>query len=168
MRCFSSPGSLPVPMDSARDDPIRAGFPHSEICGSMGARASPQLFAACHVLHRLSVPRHPPNALLALDRFNPSRTDAKTGKLTRPLGKETGTGIHTPCATLYFSRIQRRCSHGSTHPDTKPGTLLKAPDLRPKRHARLKDSQPIHSVKKHRRLITPARNRQANKPAARG
>jgi hypothetical protein len=54
-------------MNSVRDDPIRAGFPHSDICGSKGARASPQLFAACHVLHRLSVPRHPPNALLALD-----------------------------------------------------------------------------------------------------
>ena len=28
----------------------------------------PVLFAACHVLHRLSVPRHPPNALIRLIR----------------------------------------------------------------------------------------------------
>jgi hypothetical protein len=28
---------------------------------------SPQLFAALHVLHRLFVPRHPPDALLTLD-----------------------------------------------------------------------------------------------------
>ena len=50
---------------------LRCGFPHSDIHGSTGARPSPQLFAACHVLHRLLAPRHPPNALtLTLDRFN--------------------------------------------------------------------------------------------------
>jgi hypothetical protein len=41
-------------------------LPHSDIRGSPGARPSPRLFAACHVLHRLSVPRHPPDALLVL------------------------------------------------------------------------------------------------------
>ena len=41
-----------------------SGFPHSEIPGSTGARPLPGLIAACHVLHRLSVPRHSPNALL--------------------------------------------------------------------------------------------------------
>ena len=45
--------------------PLRGGLPHSEIRGSTGARPSPRLFAACHVLHRLSVPRHPPDALLS-------------------------------------------------------------------------------------------------------
>ena len=53
-------------MDSDRDD-LAAGFPHSEIRGSKAARASPRLIATCYVLHRLSVPRHPPNALIALD-----------------------------------------------------------------------------------------------------
>ncbi len=43
------------------------GLPHSEIRGSKVARTSPQLIAACHVLHRLSVPRHSPNALEALE-----------------------------------------------------------------------------------------------------
>ena len=42
------------------------GFPHSEICGSMDICSSPQLIAAYHVFHRLSVPRHPPCALLRL------------------------------------------------------------------------------------------------------
>ena len=46
--------------------PQRGGFPHSDIHGSTPARGSPWLFAACHVLHRLLVPRHPPNALLSL------------------------------------------------------------------------------------------------------
>jgi hypothetical protein len=42
-------------------------LPHSEIHGSKGARPSPRLIAACHVLHRLSVPRHSPDALKTLE-----------------------------------------------------------------------------------------------------
>ena len=42
-----------------------AGFPHSDICGSMCICHSPQLFAAYHVFHRLLVPRHSPCALFA-------------------------------------------------------------------------------------------------------
>ena len=41
------------------------GLPHSDIPGSMDICSSPRLFAAYHVLHRLSVPRHPPCALFA-------------------------------------------------------------------------------------------------------
>ena len=47
--------------------PLPGGLPHSDIHGSKPARGSPWLFAACHVLHRLLVPRHPPNALISLD-----------------------------------------------------------------------------------------------------
>ena len=43
-----------------------AGFPHSDIKGSMPACGSPLLFAACHVLLRRLVPWHPPCALLRL------------------------------------------------------------------------------------------------------
>ena len=43
-----------------------AGFPHSDIHGSMVICTSPWLFAAYHVFHRLSVPRHPPCALISL------------------------------------------------------------------------------------------------------
>ena len=42
------------------------GFPHSDISGSKLARSSPKHFAACHVLHRLLAPRHPPHALCSL------------------------------------------------------------------------------------------------------
>ena len=42
------------------------GFPHSEISGSTPVCGSPKLIAACHVLHRLLVPRHPPYALSSL------------------------------------------------------------------------------------------------------
>ena len=46
------------------------GFPHSEICGSKFAHNSPQLIAACHVLHRLCMPRHPPIALTSRLRIH--------------------------------------------------------------------------------------------------
>ena len=55
----------PAPMNSVQDT-LAGGFPHSEISGSKFARNSPELFAACYVLHRLLAPRHPPNALLRL------------------------------------------------------------------------------------------------------
>ena len=42
------------------------GFPHSEISGSMDICSSPKLIAACHVLHRLLMPRHSPCALSSL------------------------------------------------------------------------------------------------------
>ena len=51
------------------------GFPHSEIFGSKCVGNSPKLIAACHVLHRLSVPRHPPNALVVLDLTFCQRND---------------------------------------------------------------------------------------------
>jgi hypothetical protein len=61
----------------------RVGFPHSEIRGSKVALTSPRLIAECHVLHRLSAPRHSPNALLALVRRN-RHTQGKTPGGIRP------------------------------------------------------------------------------------
>ena len=45
------------------------GFPHSEISGSQLICSSPKLIAACHVLHRLLMPRHSPCALISLTYF---------------------------------------------------------------------------------------------------
>ena len=42
------------------------GFPHSDIPGSSDICSSPRLFAACHVLRRLLMPRHSPCALIRL------------------------------------------------------------------------------------------------------
>ena len=42
-------------------------FPHSEIRGSKLICSSPRLIAACHVLHRLLMPRHSPYALVRLN-----------------------------------------------------------------------------------------------------
>jgi hypothetical protein len=63
------------------------GFPHSEICGSKDACSSPQLIAACHVFHRLEVPRHPPCALSSLTiKFtqNNKRSEIQTA-ISNPL-----------------------------------------------------------------------------------
>ena len=46
---------------------VSGGLPHSEIRGSKPILGSPRLIAEYHVLHRLLLPRHSPNALLALD-----------------------------------------------------------------------------------------------------
>jgi hypothetical protein len=54
-----------------------AGFSHSEICGSKVICTSPQLIAAYHVLHRLTVPRHPPCALTYLTPYRASAQDRR-------------------------------------------------------------------------------------------
>ena len=65
LRCFSSPGFLKQAIDSPECTCAlpHVGSPHSDICGSKVICTLPQLIAACHVLHRLLVPRHPPYAL---------------------------------------------------------------------------------------------------------
>ena len=75
---FQFPGFASVTYGFSAGYRICGGFPHSEICGSKGARPSPQLIAACHVLHRLSVPRHPPDALRRLISASSTREAPRT------------------------------------------------------------------------------------------
>src|SRR5438874_53435 len=93
-------------MYSAQDT-LAGGLPHSEIPGSTIARISPGLFAACHVLHRLSVPRHPPDALhLRLsatpngknhpDIRKPDITGQTTGAANSSLRRHYGIPIAQP------------------------------------------------------------------------
>ena len=79
---------------SCKQDTLTGGFPHSEIRGSKIALISPRLIAECHVLHRLSTPRHPPNALLALVR---SENRHMQGKTPSPPANPGGT--REPSAT---------------------------------------------------------------------
>jgi hypothetical protein len=68
-RYLETTAAAPIARECNSDFPsIKGGFPHSEIRGSKLIRSSPRLIAAYHVLHRLCMPRHPPNALLTLDR----------------------------------------------------------------------------------------------------
>ena len=60
-----------------------AGFPHSDISGSLDICSSPKLFAAYHVFHRLLVPRHPPCALSCLTLLRALRHLPRYSSLTR-------------------------------------------------------------------------------------
>ena len=63
------------------------GFPHSEIHGSKPIPGSPWLIAGYHVLHRLLLPRHPPNALIALDLTRKKKDPHPCG--VRPEGQSS-------------------------------------------------------------------------------
>ena len=102
-----------------------AGFPHSDIRGSMLMCSSPRLFAAYRVFHRLPVPGHPPCALLCLTSLPPRPVPGRpafpssrwrrllTGhgsKLPGPLAGQSKNGsLCTPagesavCILLFFS-----------------------------------------------------------------
>jgi len=78
----------------------RRGFPHSEIPGSKPACGSPRLIAACHVLHRLLLPRHPPCALSSLTiKFTqpfsclPEKTEINSMTLTGPAHRGPATRL---------------------------------------------------------------------------
>lgn len=57
----------PLLTGTANNNKLSGGLPHSEIHGSKLILSSPWLIAEYHVFHRLLLPRHSPNALLALD-----------------------------------------------------------------------------------------------------
>ena len=76
-----------------------AGFPHSEISGSTLICSSPKLIAACHVLHRLLMPRHSPCALSSLTSSLPGRLCSVSGFGLGPLPK---TALRHPVAPLRF------------------------------------------------------------------
>ena len=69
LRCFSSPRSPPPHRKG--DTGKAGGLSHSETRGSKATCAYPRIIAACHVLHRLREPRHPPCALELLPRHPP-------------------------------------------------------------------------------------------------
>ena len=78
------------------------GFPHSEIPGSTLARSSPRLIAACYVLHRLSVPRHPPDALTCLIAH--ARCQTRTGRSSPQRRQNLVSRSNTPAPAGAFER----------------------------------------------------------------
>ena len=94
-------------------DHLAVGLPHSEIHGSKSARLSPRLFAACYVLHRLLVPRHPPNALQRLISTFPSEPLSHL-----QAGKRTALSLRPrkprqPSRTCAHPSIPRSCDRES-------------------------------------------------------
>jgi hypothetical protein len=139
-----------------------AGLPHSETPGSTPACGSPRLFAAYRVLHRRSVPRHPPCALSSLGRSSrqsfPTRTGPPLPAHTDPAPTHTHTlstaqpftpngayprrnpppGIRTPrpstssCQTGAAPRPTGRAAPASPNPDPA-GEEDEAPPPQPRR-----------------------------------
>ena len=93
-----------------------AGLPHSEIPGSQLACSSPRLIAACHVLHRLRMPRHPPCALSNLTDRKPLMKNTKARITAAPPVRPHRTSTRKPSARPAFSRSR---PHGKTRPETQ-------------------------------------------------
>jgi hypothetical protein len=94
----------------------RTGFPHSDISGSKPACDSPELFAACHVLHRLLAPRHPPYALSSLT----IKLTQHVASPARPDSHRDARAVRAWISPPYnFSTVRyssRTC--GITHPES--------------------------------------------------
>ena len=96
---------------------VKGGLPHSEIHGSKLIRSSPWLIAAYHVLHRLCMPRHSPNALKSLDhshrqcppsrsRLNGTRRERRTFTMSSSNTANPGKVcnlVQDPAAVFYLS-----------------------------------------------------------------
>ena len=138
-----------------------AGFPHSDTPGSSLACSSPRLFAACHVLPRRSVPRHPPCALLRLtDHVPPPRS-----RTTRSLRSPAFLPPDNETARRPRSKMTSRPGFPSTSPDqahvgppfphfqTTYSSLLRlrmhAPTStgRPNAHAHLRLTSPLYPIR---------------------
>ncbi len=147
--------------------PLRGGLPHSEIPGSTIARISPGLFAACHVLHRLSVPRHPPDALDSRLSATPNGKDHRDAT-NSPLRRHYGIRAARPCglagadtasvtqfASSQFS-INKRHRRSIDLPVTKSVPLPRFPVIRsrgarPRRLVEVNGLEPMTSCLQSRR-----------------
>ena len=117
---FQFPGFASTHYVFMRRYPSLGGLPHSDIHGSTPARGSPWLNAACHVLHRLLVPRHPPNALIALNLSNHHAQEPSTPKnqpgYERPIH---AARIHSAHKTLLNQTVIVGQPHARSHKETR-------------------------------------------------
>src|SRR3954447_11943598 len=117
LRCFTSPRYLPHPIYSDAGDAtsLAPGFPIRTSSDPRSVDSSPRHNAASHVLHRLSMPRHPPCALKHLQHKKPESkkeiAHQHTNKPSRP-------------ESLKSHNLRARCSqplstNQTPHPTTK-------------------------------------------------
>ncbi len=107
------------------EDLLAEGLPHSDILGSKPARGSPRLFAACHVLRRLLVPRHPPNALLSFNFRSEDHFTLTTANSNEICGMPTMHRNHSS-EFLYSSK-----SFSSSQPARNEPKKTKTPPKNP-------------------------------------
>ena len=125
------------------------GFPHSEICGSKVAHTSPQLIAACHVLHRLCMPRHPPIALTSRlrihttnDRFG-TRLSSACRALSQGLAGPGCNPSQPPRKATTSTQLDNLVVSARTSPSGRRTARFEEKPM-PSRHRFL---EPIHNVK---------------------
>jgi len=152
--------------------PHRGGLPHSDTQGSTPARGFPWIFAACHVLHRLLAPRHPPDALLLL---TPARANARAsskprhaqepstaqnpGQQTTPVPWQGPHSAHIQNALNAMASqharpkppIRQPRHSGQTTHANPPRTPPAAPPKRSR--AQAKPAEPSRASKTHQNLI---------------
>ena len=128
-------------------DTLAGGFPHSEIRGSTIARISPRLIAACYVLHRLLVPRHPPNALLRLISSTSFMTDTASGIGQFDVRHPSRPRQPRKASVRYARRAKIRCGNRASR------TFASAPHLQSCAHLRQtrRSLRSNHTGKAHQR-----------------
>ncbi len=143
---FQFPGFATPAYGFSRRSSSRRGLPHSEIPGSKPARSSPGLIATCYVLHRLSVPRHPPDALIALVRSascpenvpaNPPSGGACPSPVTITLAKTRPASGHEPDTSVSsFSSLHDVKERARASALARPCVRILSPssNLMPHRH----------------------------------
>ena len=159
--------------------PHKGGLPHSDTQGSTPARGFPWIFAACHVLHRLLAPRHPPDALLLLiNHAHPQRHALDPSPAMHrnhpPLPRQTPCATAKPSLSTHSKNAlnavapaeaslphrsalrARRRSRSSQHPGQTPRPTRHGPPLPipPKRlRAQAKPAESSRASKTHQNLI---------------
>ena len=98
-------------------DELSGGFPHSDIHGSKPIPGSPWLNAGYHVLHRLLLPRHPPNALFALDPIQEKQDAFPVGSILPTSCWFTGCLVSVLDLTVSSLGSNPGCSRYSGAPD---------------------------------------------------
>ncbi len=141
------------------------GFPHSEIVGSKLAHSSPTLIAACHVLHRLCMPRHPRIALTS--RLRAHTTNDKAGPFSRPAQPPLGAGNllsiaidvtdrTSPTRTPPLGRILSVCeTHAVTASISKTHSQCQRGAQCPAYRSRTSGSRSLHLWKIRRGMVEP-------------
>ena len=115
----------------------KGGFPHSEISGSKGASASPELIAACHVLLRLSAPRHPSEALQRLIVLSKTHARGRNRRRERVLQRYPRTDFTLSDYVFIESTLEATFRPGKSF-------LLRCQCAPPfKGHANLDDREPL-------------------------
>ena len=124
-------------MYSPHDTAEAVGCPIRKSSDQAPARGSPRLIAACYVLHRLSMPRHPPNALTCLiphtqcesrkNDYSELLNSQTAGRLLMPSGRQILTFESQPTnnsqPSFEFMKIQSTVRSSNTKEAFLPGGI---------------------------------------------